>query len=81
MDITYNIENTDSFCHASLLLDIGEGGQFLLIDKNFVTLAYATVIANASAAPSTTPKPVGCTFQYDETTNICTGISECKYLF
>jgi len=74
MNINYNIENTDPFCHASLLKDIGEGGKFFLLDKNYNTIALAIVTASTSSSPNT----VNCNFQYDETTKTCTGTIECN---
>lgn len=42
-DLTYNIKDTDLFCHASLLSDIGNGGVLRLMDKNYQLLGFAKI--------------------------------------
>jgi len=56
-DKSYNIKDTDSFCHASLLKDIGAGGVFRLMDKNNRLIAMATVSAGSASSTPTSSKP------------------------
>lgn len=58
-DKSYNIKDTDSFCHASLLKDIGAGGVFRLMDKNNRLIAMATVTAGSAPSTPTSSKSSG----------------------
>lgn len=64
-DLSYNIEKSDTFCHASLIKDIGEGGVFRLMDGDTL---IATAVMKAGSTPSsgsssgsTNTKPTGST--------------------
>jgi len=52
-DLSYNIKDTDLFCHASLLTDVGNGGVIRLMDKNYQLLAFAKIAPGAVASTTT----------------------------
>jgi len=55
-DLSYNIENTDQFCHASLLDDVD---IFRLMDKNFKLIAQATINKSSGNSGGSAPAQSG----------------------